>query len=86
MKLFLYKSGGKTYSFQCRVDVENEVNVIKINTFGNPSDSEPSLDVAEKCAYLFDENNYRIVIIFPKNGGGNPVIGYNIIKLLSPIY
>ena len=40
--------------------------------------------MAEKCANLFDENEYRIVIIFPRNGGGNPIIGYNIIELLSP--
>ena len=70
--------------FQCRVDEENHVNVMKINNFGGVSDSDPSLDVAEKCALLFDENKYRIVIIFPRNGGGNPIIGYNIIRLLSP--
>ena len=57
---------------------------MKINSFGGTSDSEPSLDVAEKCALLFDKNKYRIVIIFPRNGGGNPIIGYNIIRLLSP--
>ena len=57
---------------------------MKINTFGGALDSKDSLEVAEKCANLFDENEYRIVIIFPKNGGGNPIIGYNIIELLSP--
>ena len=56
---------------------------MKINNFGGTSDSEASLDVAEQCAYLF-ENEYKIVIIFPRNGGGNPIIGYNIIELLSP--
>ena len=30
------------------------------------------------------KNEYRILIIFPRNGGGNSVIGYNIIELLSP--
>jgi hypothetical protein len=70
--------------FQCRVDEINHVNVMKINNFGGISDSEPSLDVAEQCAYLFDQNNYRIIIILPRNGGGNPIIGYNIIELLSP--
>ena len=70
--------------FQCRVDKINKVNVMKINSFGLPIDSDPSLDVSEQCAYLFDENDYRIVIIFPRNAGGNPVIGYNIIELLSP--
>ena len=70
--------------FQCRVDEENQVNVMRINNFGGVSDSDPSLDVAEKCALLFDKNKYRIVIIFPRNGGGNPIIGYNIIRLLSP--
>ena len=67
-----------------RVDKQNRVNVIRINTFGGVSDSDPSLDVAQQCAFLFDENDYRIVIIFPRNGGGNPIIGYNIIELLSP--
>ena len=70
--------------FQCRIDEINHVNVMRINNFGGTSDSEASLEVAEKCAYLFDENDYRIVIIFPRNGGGNPIIGYNIIELLSP--
>ena len=70
--------------FQCRVDEENHVNVMKINNFGGTSDSEASLDVSEQCAYLFDKNDYRIIIIFPRNGGGNPIIGYNIIELLSP--
>ena len=70
--------------FQCRVDEKNKVNVLRLNTFGGASDSDPSLEIAEKCAYLFDENDYRIVIIFPRNGGGNPVVGYNIIELLSP--
>ena len=70
--------------FQCRVDPKNKVNVVKINSFGGLNDSEPSLSVAEKCAYLFDENEYKIIIIVPQNWGGNPIIGYNIIELLSP--
>ena len=57
---------------------------MKIDNFGGVSDSIPSLDFAEKCAYLFDENNYPIIIIFPRNGGGNPIIGYNIIELINP--
>ena len=82
---YYYKSlEGGYIVFQCRVDEQNRVNVMKINNFGGASDSDPSLDVAEKCAYLFDENDFRIVIIFPRNGGGNPIIGYNIIELLSP--
>ena len=63
--------------FQCRVDKSNGVNVMRINNFGGTSDSDASLDIAEKCAYLFDQNEYKIVIIFPRNGGGNPIIGYN---------
>ena len=70
--------------FQCRIDEDNQINVMKINSFGGTSDSDPSLDIAEKCALLFDENKYRIVIIFPKNGGGNSIVGYNIIRLISP--
>ena len=70
--------------FECRVDEENHVNVMKIINCGGVGDSEPSLDVAEKCANLFDKNDYRIVIILPRNGGGNPIVVYNIIFLLSP--
>ena len=70
--------------FQCRVDDENKVNVMKISNFGGVNDSIPSLEVAKNCSDLFDENEYKIVIIFPRNGGGNPIIGYNIIYLLSP--
>jgi len=80
-----YNMDDKTLAvFQCRVDEVNKVNVMRINNFGGVSDSEPSLELAKQCAYLFDENDYRIVIIFPRNGGGNPIIGYNIIELLSP--
>ena len=74
----------KLITFQCRVDETNHVNVMKINSFGGVEDSKDSLDVAEKCANLFDENEYRIIIIVPQNSGGNPIIGYNIIELLSP--
>ena len=56
---------------------------MRINNFGGTSDSDASLDVAE-LFYLFDQNEYKIVIIFPRNGGGNPIIGYNIIELISP--
>ena len=73
-----------TTVFQCRVDEINKVNVMKIPSFGGTKDSDASLDVAEQCAYLFDENDYRIIIIVPQNGGGNPIVGYNIIELISP--
>ena len=81
---YISKENPNNIVFQCRIDETNHVNVMKINNFGSPLDSKDSLDVAEKCANLFDENEYRIVIIFPRNGGGNPVVGYNIIELLSP--
>ena len=70
--------------FQCRVDEKNKVNVMKINNFGGVKDSKDSLEVAKSCAYLFDENEYKIVIIFPRNEGGNTILVYNIIELLSP--
>ena len=75
---------GNNTVFQCRVDEENHVNVMKIYNFGGIDDSKPSLDVAEQCAFLFDENDYRIIIILPYNTGGNPIVGYNIIELLCP--
>ena len=74
----------KNVVFLCRVDKTNEINVIKINNFGGRRDSETSLDAVEKCVNLFDENEYKIVIILPRNLGGNPIVGYNIIELLSP--
>ena len=74
---------GITY-FQCRVDIKNKVNVYKILNFGSVYDSEKSLDIAEKCTLLFDENDYPIIIILPLNGGGNPILGYNIIELANP--
>ena len=70
--------------FQCKIDKINNINVMKIDNFGSAVDSDSSLDIAEKYAYLFDENNYPIVIIFPRNRGGNPLIFYNILELLSP--
>ena len=84
---YTYKSqDDNSIVFQCRVDEQNHVNVMRIDTFGGVSDSDSSLDVAKQCAYLFDENYYKIVIIIPRNYGGNPIIGYNIIELLSPYF
>ena len=41
-------------------------------------------ELVKMCTTVsLDENEYKIVIIFPINGGGNPIIGYNIIYLLS---
>ena len=81
---YIARDDNKTIVFQCRVDDTNKVNVMKINTCGGVYDSIPSLETAEKCANLFDENEYRIVIIIPNNIGGNPIVIYNIIELLSP--
>ena len=80
-----YKSKDRDYIvFQCRTDDINEVNVYKILNFGSAFDSVDSLNVSEKCAYLFDKNDYPIIMILPRNGGGNPIVGYNIIELANP--
>ena len=81
---YVNKDNKNLIVFQCRIDEINHVNVMKINSLGTTSDTEDSLKFAENCANLFDENDYRIVIIFPRNGGGNIIIGFNIIELLSP--
>ena len=54
---------------KCRVDNDNQVNVIIQTTF-NPSNLEDAMIFLDKCFTSFDNNIYPIVVIEEQNGGG----------------
>ena len=58
---------------KCRVDKDNKVNVIYQNTFGF-EDLYEAIGKIVKCVSEFYTNNYPIIIIESKNGGGYVLI------------
>ena len=56
---------------KCKVDHENEVNVIFQNSFKlNPSDPLGIINNISYCHGNFTENNYPVIVIESLNGGG----------------
>ena len=66
---------------KCRVDDENKVNVFVQNTFNMDNNIVPGKIF--KCAELFHSNNYPIIIIEDRNGGGYPTQSYLMIQLFQ---
>ena len=56
-------------NLKCRVDKENNYNVFLQTSFGFSS-IDNAIEVMIKCADLFYSNNYKIIGIENKNGGG----------------
>ena len=70
------------YGFlKCKVDNENEFNVVVQNSFN--LESRDTTEKIFKCAELFHSNNYPIVIIETKNGGGDPNLSLLMIQLFQ---
>ena len=67
--------------FKCRSDDEYKVNVFVQNSFD--FDFEPASERIFDCAKLFHTNNYPIIIIETKNGGGIPKIAFLMIQLFQ---
>ena len=66
---------------KCKSDDKNQVNVFVQNSFdfNMESASEKIFD----CAKLFHTNNYPLIIIETKNGGGNVQLAYLMIQLFQ---
>jgi len=63
---FIYEENNKF--IKCRVDLEKQVNVLVQNYF--LINKEKATGLALNCAKLFYSNNYPLIIIESKNGGG----------------
>ena len=67
--------------FKCRVDKEEEVNVFVQNSFSiDPYETHGKIF---DCAQLFHSNEYPLIIIETKNGGGYPYISLLLIQLFQ---
>ena len=73
-------SENKEY-IKCRVDNENQVNVLAQNTFY--LDFQISAGKIMYCAKLFHSNNYPIILIEDRNIGGYPNLAYLMIQLFQ---
>ena len=77
-----YVPGNPKY-FQCRVDKENELNVIHLPTFSYNNETL-IVQLIKDCIGLFDQNNYKIVVILNFNGGGVEVVSQTLIEYIQP--
>ena len=77
-----YISGG-TPSFQCRVDNEFLLNVIHMPTF-DFKNVTLIRDLIKDCVKLFDENDYKIVVILNFNGGGIELVAQTLVECIQP--
>ena len=77
-----YVPGNPKY-FQCRVDKENELNVIHLPTFSYKNETL-IIQLIKNCIGLFDQNNYKIVVILNFNGGGVEVVSQTLIEYIQP--
>ena len=69
---------------KCRVDKENELNVLFFNKFSSLAEEEgESLTIAQ-CSELFYSNDYKMVIITEKLADGDILTSYVYTQLLFP--
>ena len=71
---------------KCRVDKENELNVYFIRSFspGGKNNYPTFIETIEKCAKLFDENDFKTILINSMNGGGYVAISEFLLHMISP--
>ena len=74
---------GKSKTFQCRVDRQNELNVIHMPTF-DFNDFDLIIQKIKQCVELFDTNQYKIVIILNFNGGGIELVAQTLVEYIQP--
>ena len=68
---------------KCRVDNESQFNVYLVSSF-DPNSMKEFVDVVEKCSELFDQNNYKIIVIQSFNGGGYVKLSEFLLEMVSP--
>ena len=69
--------------FKCRVDDINKVNVIYQNSFSFDFYDE-AMGKMIQCAETFLNNNYPIIVIESKNGGGYLILYSILLQMLQP--
>ena len=72
----------ETTKFKCRVDKDNEVNVL-VQTdfmFQNPQEA---FDTIVNCSEIFHSNEYPLIIIESRNGGGLAAFGLVFMEILQ---
>ena len=67
----------------CRVDKNKKINLYVLTNFGIDGSFDYS-DTVEDCAFLFDKNNYPIVVVNVFNVGGLVYNSQFLMELLSP--
>jgi len=76
-----FKIEEENFYLKCRVDEKNKVNVFVQNSFD--MDYLKSIRAILNCARLFYSNNFPIIIIESKNGGGNPILAKIMIQVFQ---
>ena len=76
-----FKIEEENFYLKCRVDEKNKVNVFVQNSFD--MDYLDSIRTILNCAKLFYSNNFPIIIIESKNGGGNPILAKIMIQVFQ---
>ena len=76
-------SPGNPRTFQCRVDNENQLNVIHMPTF-DFKDTTLIIQLIKNCVELFDKNNFKIVVILNFNGGGVELVAQSLVEYIQP--
>ena len=74
-----YEEGEKY--LKCKVDENNKVNVLLQNSFNY--DIDKAIPIIFKCAKLFHNNKYPIIIIESKNEGGNSKLALLMVQLFQ---
>ena len=74
---------GSSSTFQCRIDEENHLDVIRMPTFDFKNLTK-ILDLLKSCVQLFDTNKYNIVVLLDFNGGGIERVSQTLIEYIQP--
>ena len=74
---------GNSRSFQCRVDGQNQLNVIHMPTF-DFNNLTLIIEKIKECVESFDTNNNKIVVILDFNGGGIELVAQTLVEYIQP--
>ena len=69
--------------FQCRVDTENNLNVIHMPTFDYGNITK-IVELLKNCVELFDKNEFNIVVLLNFNGGGKELVSQTLVEYIQP--
>ena len=72
----------ETSKFKCRVDEVNEVNVL-VQTDFMFEDPEEAYNFIGNCSEIFHSNEYPIIVIESRNGGGLAIFSFIFMEMLQ---